>query len=97
MLPQFAVDILLARWARRDSPNPHIAVFVKRTGNWLSPNNVCRDWRKVREKIGFGWVTPRTCPKSCKRSTTEARGNSGDGTNGGVRPGMAKAALPQCS
>jgi integrase len=56
-LPRFAVNTLLNRKLVA-ATNPYDAVFVSRRGNWLSPNNVRRQWRQARTDTGLEWVTP---------------------------------------
>lgn len=58
-LPGFAVDVLLRRREQED-PNPLGAVFVTRTGNFVSPHNMRRRWRDARKGTGLEWVTPHT-------------------------------------
>jgi hypothetical protein len=62
-LPRFAVNTLLNRKLVA-ATNPYDAVFVSRRGNWLSPNNVRRQWRQARTDTGLEWVTPHTFRKT---------------------------------
>jgi integrase len=60
IVPDYVASML---WRRRvDSPakNLHGSVFVSARGNWVSPNNVRRAWRKIRDDAGFPDVTPHT-------------------------------------
>jgi integrase len=55
-LPEFAVDLLRRRTARR-STNVD-AVFPTRNGTWQQVNNVERRWRQIRQEADLEWVTP---------------------------------------
>ncbi|WP_432990990.1 tyrosine-type recombinase/integrase [Dactylosporangium sp. CA-233914] len=75
-LPQFAVDTLLRR-QRHAEPDTTRPVFHTRTGTWLWPNNVRRQWRNARHETGLGWVTPHTFRKTVatlldREATTKA-------------------------
>lgn len=64
ILPDFAVDAIRYRLANLSSVhNPHQAVFVTSTGNWLSPSNVRRSWRAA---LGpdLAWITPHSCRRT---------------------------------
>jgi integrase len=62
-IPRFAVGMLLARELTADE-NPIDAIFASRRGTWLSPQNVRRQWRRVRADTGLEWVTPHTFRKT---------------------------------
>jgi integrase len=49
------------RHAESDTSRP---VFHTRTGAWLWPNNVRRQWRDARHETGLDWVTPHTFRKA---------------------------------
>ncbi|GIM92980.1 MULTISPECIES: tyrosine-type recombinase/integrase [Paractinoplanes] len=40
------------------------AVFKSRNDTWLSPDNVGRQWREVRTRVGLDWVTPHIFRKT---------------------------------
>lgn len=63
-LPEFAVSMLLRR--RVGAPaNLHDAVFPSATGKtWRDPSAVSKQWRKVRDLLGFDWVTSHTFRKT---------------------------------
>jgi integrase len=61
ILPGFAVAMLERR---REQKNDLGALFVSRTGTWLSPHNVRRQWRAAREDTGLEWVVPHTFRKT---------------------------------
>ncbi|WP_432830918.1 tyrosine-type recombinase/integrase [Dactylosporangium sp. CA-092794] len=63
VLPRFAVDMLLGRQVHATS-NTNNAIFHSRTGAWLWPNNVRRQWRAARKDTGLDWVTPHTFRKT---------------------------------
>lgn len=62
-LPKFATDML---YERRPSiaETSHGAVFASRTGTYLQPDNVRRQWRQVRLEAGLEWVTPHVFRKT---------------------------------
>lgn len=62
-LPRFAIELLLRRRPSVQG-NDLDAVFVSRNGTWLQPDNVRRDWRKVRKDVGLDWVTPHVFRKT---------------------------------
>ncbi|PVY27797.1 site-specific recombinase XerD [Williamsia muralis] len=63
LLPQFAAEALQRRMNEPTFANPHGAVFVTSTGNWLSPSNLRRSWRAA---LGpeLSWVTPHSCRRT---------------------------------
>ncbi|WP_167678685.1 site-specific integrase [Rhodococcus sp. B10] len=63
ILPEFGADVLRRRAAAPVFLNPHSAVFVTSTGNWLSPSNVRRNWRAALGS-DFGWVKPHSFRKT---------------------------------
>lgn len=40
------------------------AVFPAATGNWRDPSAVSKQWRRVRDKLKFDWVTSHTFRKT---------------------------------
>ncbi|BEL01827.1 hypothetical protein Q0Z83_000180 [Actinoplanes sichuanensis] len=60
-MPGFVVDVLWRRFNDRAHParGQHSinAVFASRNDTWLSPYNVGRQWREVRNQAGLEWVT----------------------------------------
>lgn len=73
VLPEFAATILRRR---AESPvffNPHEAVFVTSTGNWLSPSNVRRSWRAALG-ADFSWVRPHSFRKTVATLIKETYG-----------------------
>ena len=50
-LPQFAVDMLLAR-AKEERPNLHGLVFPSSVGTLRDPSGFARQWRAVRDGLG---------------------------------------------
>lgn len=63
-LPRFVVDALLARKVNTQLANVHDAIFPSANGYWRDPNNVRKQWRKVRDDLGLDWVTPHTLRKT---------------------------------
>ena len=57
--------MLRGRWERMTEHGliPQM-VFPSSTGTLRDPSNYRKQWRKAREDIGFGWVTPRTFRKT---------------------------------
>ncbi|MBT1002631.1 site-specific integrase [Paenarthrobacter sp. DKR-5] len=62
-LPGFAVAMLLRRQVE-SVPNLHNAVFPSSTGSLRDPSAVSKQWRKVRDRLGFDWVTSHTFRKT---------------------------------
>ncbi len=58
-LPRFAVAMLMRRMVEQGG-NPSGLVFVSEAGTIRDPASVRKQWRKVREAAGYGWVTPHT-------------------------------------
>lgn len=63
-LPQFAVNMLLRRQVQQLEANPHDVIFPSAVGTLRDPGNFRKQWRKAREAIGFGWLSPHTFRKS---------------------------------
>jgi integrase len=62
-LPDFAVAMLLARQVSAPS-NVRNAVFPALSGNWRDPSALSKQWRRVRDKLKFDWVTSHTFRKT---------------------------------
>lgn len=58
-LPSFAVDVLLAR-STSEGLNDFDVVFPSSTGTLRDPDGVSKQWRRVRDSLGFGWATTHT-------------------------------------
>jgi len=58
-LPLFAVAMLLARQVRAEA-NMHNVVFPSSAGTLRDPDGVSKQWRRVREALGYEWVTSHT-------------------------------------
>jgi len=58
-LPSFAVDVLLAR-RTSEGRNDFDVVFPSSTGTLRDPDGVSKQWRRVRDSLGFGWATTHT-------------------------------------
>lgn len=63
-LPSFAVDMLHRRQADTARTNDLGLVFASSLGTIRDPNGFRKQWREVREALGYGWVTPHTFRKS---------------------------------
>ena len=63
-LPRFAVDVLAARRALPYFGEHPTIMFPSTAGTWRDPNNFGRDWRRVREELGFPQVTTHSFRKS---------------------------------
>ncbi|MDR7086821.1 integrase [Aeromicrobium panaciterrae] len=61
----------------RSEPNPHNAVFATGSGTWVSPNNVRRTWRKIREGTVFGEVTPHDFRRTVATLIAREHGSEG--------------------
>lgn len=58
-LPSFAVAALMARQVSA-SNNPHDVVFPSSVGTLRDPDGLSKQWRRVRDALGFDWVTTHT-------------------------------------
>jgi integrase len=58
-LPTFAVAMLFARQVGADA-NLHDVIFPSSNGNLRDPDGVSKQWRRVREALGYEWVTSHT-------------------------------------
>ncbi|MFI1996318.1 tyrosine-type recombinase/integrase [Actinoplanes sp. NPDC020271] len=61
ILPSFVTNVFWRRYNDREHPVRDVAtidaVFKSRNNTWLSPYNVGRQWREVRNQAGLDWVT----------------------------------------
>jgi len=58
-LPSFAVSMLLARQVSAQT-NMHNVVFPSAVGTLRDPDGVSKQWRRVRDALGYEWVTSHT-------------------------------------
>jgi len=58
-LPSFAVSMLLARQVSAQT-NTHNVVFPSAVGTLRDPDGVSKQWRRVRNALGYEWVTSHT-------------------------------------
>ncbi len=58
-LPSFAVSMLLARQVSAQT-NTHNVVFPSAVGTLRDPDGVSKQWRRVRDALGYEWVTSHT-------------------------------------
>ncbi len=58
-LPTFAVAMLLARQVSAET-NMHDVVFPSSVGTLRDPDGVSKQWRRVRDALGYEWVTSHT-------------------------------------
>jgi integrase len=78
-IPEFAAEALRRQIASMGEPEPETLLFRSREGTALWPNNVRRQWRKIRdsspllEGLDLAAVTPHTFRKTV--ATTLARGS----------------------
>ena len=72
----FVMRMLEIRHTQRPvaSQNPNDAVYVTSNGTWLSPSNVRRQWRTVREAAGYDWVIPTTFRKTVATQVARTNG-----------------------
>ncbi|MEV8183385.1 site-specific integrase [Specibacter sp. NPDC078692] len=63
-LPSFAVEMLRKRQADTARSNDLGLVFASSVGTIRDPNGFRKQWREVREALGYDWVTPHTFRKS---------------------------------
>lgn len=63
-LPSFAVEMLRKRQADTARTNDLGIVFASSVGTIRDPNGFRKQWREVREALGYDWVTPHTFRKS---------------------------------
>ncbi len=56
--------------------NPHNALFLTSTGNWMAPANVRRNLRAAigREDFEFGWLTPHSFRRTVATTVKEKSG-----------------------
>lgn len=84
--------MLRGRWERMTEHGliPQM-VFPSSTGTLRDPSNYRKQWRKAREDIGFGWVTPHTFRKTVAtrvadevglKAASEYLGHSGEAVTG---------------
>ncbi|UAJ80197.1 site-specific integrase [Leifsonia sp. ZF2019] len=62
-LPPFVTE-MLERRRLRESTNDFDLVFASAVGSVRAPANLRRQWRDLREEIGYDWVVPHTFRKS---------------------------------
>lgn len=62
-LPGFLVEMLQKR-SEQQRPNELGLVFPSARGSIREPANLRRQWRVLREKLGYEWVVPHTFRKS---------------------------------
>lgn len=62
-LPPFAVAMLLRRQVGAE-PNPHDVVFPSEVGTLRDPDGMSRQWRRVRDALGFEWVVTHSFRKT---------------------------------
>jgi integrase len=76
ILPEFAVNVLWRRFNDREHPERGVhrldAVFKSRNDTWLSPYNVGRQWREVRESAELDAVTLHTFRKTVATVLSDA-------------------------
>ncbi|MEV6301285.1 site-specific integrase [Actinoplanes sp. NPDC051861] len=76
ILPEFAVNVLWRRFNDREHPERGVhrldAVFKSRNDTWLSPYNVGRQWREVRESAELNVVTLHTFRKTVATVLSDA-------------------------
>lgn len=72
-LPRWAVDMLLRR-RETQNVNDIDAVFPTRKGTWLQPDNLWRQWRRIRSETEFEWVTSHVLRKTVGTIVDEAAG-----------------------
>jgi len=60
-LPSFAVSMLLARQVSAQT-NMHNVVFPSAVGTLRDPDGVSKQWRRVRDALGYEWVTSHLSP-----------------------------------
>jgi len=58
-LPSFAVAMLQARQVSAET-NMHDVVFPSSVGTLRDPDGVSKQWRRVRDALGYEWVTSHT-------------------------------------
>jgi integrase len=58
-LPAFAVSMPFARQVAA-AANPHDVVFPSQVGTLRDPDNCSKQWRRVRDALGYRWVTTHT-------------------------------------
>lgn len=65
-LPDFAVEMLERRRGEVRPVNEGIedVIFPSSVGTYRDPDNFARQWRRIREALGFDWVGTRTIRKS---------------------------------
>lgn len=63
-LPRFAIDALKARRGLPYLGEHPVIMFPSTAGTWRDPNNLGRDWRKVREDLGVPDVTTHSFRKT---------------------------------
>jgi integrase len=63
-LPRFAIHMLAVRRSLPYLGQHPTIMFPSTAGTWRDPNNFGRDWRRVREELGFPEVTTHSFRKS---------------------------------
>lgn len=71
-LPQFAIDCLKAR-RERPYVGEQKTIFASTTGTLRDPNNMRKQWRKVRDELGFPEVTAYSFRKTVATLIDEER------------------------
>ncbi len=62
-LPAFAIATLMGRQVAAEA-NPYDVVFPSQVGTLRDPDNCSKQWRRVRDALGFDWVTTHTFRKT---------------------------------
>lgn len=72
-VPEWVAAILRRLHSEREI-TPSNAVLVTRSGNFVSPNNVARSLRRVREDLDMMWMTPHSFRKTAATHITQTLG-----------------------
>src|SRR5690606_35878652 len=74
-LPSFAIEMLTERQenpTRQKASEKAGVIFATPAGTLRDPDNLGKQWRRIRDAIGFGWVATHTFRRTAATRMDEA-------------------------